>query len=211
MISQDVTIRSATLLHKRLKISHWITISKYLLNFFYYTRKSISQFTTWNQIKFLPLSFSPRIIFALVSCVLFCKHAAFNWCNFPYNFPLLLSSTHWFAHPRDTSDNNPVDMIHRKILSYIANCAKSTNFQGEFLHNRKRRKFQEGLSEMIASGWFPSITSNRFSVKPLKGFQLIAFNKLINFELCKVIVVIKTVLLLVELEFGRGNYFFLRC
>ena len=165
---------------------------------------------TWNQIKLLPLLFSPRIIFALVSCVLFCKHAAFNWCNFPCNFPLLLSSTQWFAHPRDTSDNNPVDMIHRKILFYIANCAKSTDFQGEFMHNRKRRKFQEGMSGMIASGWFPSITSNRFCVKPLKGFQLIAFNKLINFELCKVIAVIKTVLLSVELELGCKDSGFLR-
>lgn len=142
---------------------------------------------TFNTIKFLTfftLGWNYIcVIFALVSCVLFCKHAAFNWCNFPYNFPLLLFFPFWIIHPRVWTTITLLTWYTAKILFsfYIANCAKSTDFQGGFMHNRKRESFQEGLSEMIASHWFPSITSNRFCVKPLNGFQLIAFNRMIIF------------------------------
>lgn len=105
---------------------------KIFIQFFYCTRKQISQS---NQI-------SPTF------------DALFNFCVFFANtrlsidviFPII--SLFYFLSPNDshtpacTSDNNPVDMIHRKILFYIANCAKSTDFSKGNHSIAKRESFK---------------------------------------------------------------------
>lgn len=128
---------------------------------------------TFNAINFSHLCIC--VIFALISCVLFRKHAAFNWCNFPYNFPLLLAFPFLNYTPPRMNDNNPVDMIHRKnslLFLHCKLCKINRVFRGDLCIAGKKESLKEGLSEMIASNWFASITSNRFCVKPLIGISI---------------------------------------